>query len=166
LEILHVKGRKPKPTVLHRLQGTHNATKHRERKPIAEGELYKAPPGLSAAERRIWRSAIKYAPKGVLFQIDGTILRAWCETVARRDELQRRGLHEQRNEFCWELSAAHRNLDRVTALLVKLTGERGFSPAARPRLRVEQQPEVDDMWKQLRLIPGGRPRAAASRGGC
>jgi hypothetical protein len=41
-----MKGRKPKPTVLHRLQGTHNPTRHRAREsePVVEGELGLTPP--------------------------------------------------------------------------------------------------------------------------
>jgi phage terminase small subunit len=112
---------------------------------------------MTPAQKAIWRRTIKHAPRGVLFETDATMLRLWCETVDRRGEMQRR-IDAARGEFGWEMCAAHRNLDRATLMLIRLATELGFSPAARPRLRVERRPELspDNPWAMLRLIPGDR----------
>jgi phage terminase small subunit len=151
-----VKGRKPKPTALHRLHNTLNPTRHRDRKsePVPEGELHTAPPGMTAAEQRVWRQTIRDMPKGVLFKIDTQLLRAWCETVVRRAEIAR-VLDADRGMLGWEEAAGHRALDRATLLLAEL----GFSPASRPRLRIEEvrEPDPSSPWSILRLVHDNRP---------
>jgi phage terminase small subunit len=154
-----VKGRKPKPTALHKLHNTINPTRHRDRKsePVAEGELHAAPPGMSAAEQLVWRQTIRDMPKGVLFKIDTQLLRAWCETLVRRAEIQR-ALDAERGTLGWEEGAGHRAIDRATLVLIRLASELGFSPTARPRLRAEVKPEPDPSspWALLRLPPDDR----------
>jgi phage terminase small subunit len=150
-------GRKPKPTALHKLHNTLNPTRHRDRKsePVPEGELGAAPPGMTAAEQRVWRQTIRAMPKGVLFKIDTQLLRAWCETVVRRAEIARI-LDQERGLLGWEEAAGHRALDRATLQLIRLAAELGFTPASRPRLRVEapRDPDPSSPWAFLRLAPG------------
>jgi phage terminase small subunit len=151
-------GRKPKPTALHRLHNTYNPTRHRDRQnePVVEGELGPtAPADMTAAQKAIWRRAVKAAPRNVLFQIDETVLRLWCETVDRRAEIQR-ALDAERGMLGWAEAAGHRALDRATLLLIRLSAELGFTPASRPRIRVEpppSEPDPDDPWTFLRLKP-------------
>jgi hypothetical protein len=161
-----MRGRKPKPTVLHKLQGTFNASAHRDRKsePKPEGELLTPPRDMTAAQKKILKRVVEVAPKGVLFQIDETVLRAWVETVDRRAELQR-VLDADRGAVDWELNAAHRGIDRATLLLVRLTEQLGFSPASRPRIKAEtpRDPDPDSSWALLRLPlagDGGKPSEA------
>ena len=69
-------------------------------------------------------------------------------------------LEAETSAIAWLTSPAHRVIDRTTTLLIRLASELGFSPAARPRLRVEapKSPKEDtDPWAELRVIPGGRP---------
>jgi len=155
-----VRGRRPKPTALHRLQGTYNVTDHRDHalEPIAEGEIGE-PADLTEAQRAIWRYVVAHAPEAVLKAIDQAMLRAWVETVDRRNEAQQL-LEAETSATTWLASATHRVIDRTTTLLIRLASELGFSPAARPRLRVEapKPPKEDtDPWAELRVIPGGRP---------
>jgi hypothetical protein len=72
-------------------RGTYNATAHRDRKrePEPEGLKLTPPRDMTAAQKAIWKRVVETAPKGVLFAIDETMLRLWCETVDRRNELQR-----------------------------------------------------------------------------
>jgi hypothetical protein len=160
-----MRGRKPKPTVLHKLQGTFNASTHCDRKsePRPEGELLTPPRDMTAAQKKIWKRVVEVAPKGVLFQIDETVLRAWVETVDRRAELQR-VLDADRGAVDWELNAAHRGIDRATLLLVRLREQLGFSPASRPiKAETLPNPDPDSPWTLLRLpIAGdsGKPSEA------
>jgi phage terminase small subunit len=43
-------------------------------------------------------------------------------------------------------------------VLLRLAAELGFTPASRPKLRVEPVPpmDADNPWAALRLLPGGR----------
>ena len=151
-------GRRPKPTALHRLQGTYNATNHgrdRAHEPVAEGELHDPPTDLTPTQEAAWRYAIVHAPKNVLRRIDQEVLRLWVETLDRKNETQQL-LEAEENAVMWLTSPAHRILDRTATLLMRLAGELGFSPAARPKLHVEPAPEVEDEanpWRVLRLVP-------------
>jgi P27 family predicted phage terminase small subunit len=155
-------GRRPKPTALHRLQGTYHTGKHgrdRASEPVVEGELREPPTDLTPTQETAWRYAIAHAPKGVLHMIDREMLRSWVETLDRKNEAMQL-LEAEENAVLWLTSPAHRIVDRTTVILVRLAGELGFSPAARPRLHVEPQPkdEADEAnpWARLRLLPGGK----------
>jgi phage terminase small subunit len=79
-------GRRPKPTHLHKLQGTFNATRHgrgRAGEPIAEGDLHSPPRDLTPAQKDVWRYAIRHAPRGLLKRIDRDVLAIWCEARDR-----------------------------------------------------------------------------------
>jgi P27 family predicted phage terminase small subunit len=155
-------GRRPKPTALHRLQGTYHTGKHgrdRAHEPIAQGELHDPPTDLTPTQEAAWRYAIAHAPRGVLKFIDREVLRSWVETLDRKNEAMQL-LEAEENAVLWLTSPAHRIVDRTTVILVRLAGELGFSPAARPRLHAEPAPitENDDAnpWARLRLLPGGK----------
>jgi hypothetical protein len=68
------------------LHGTFNQTRHgRDRacEPVAAGDLYNPPPGLTPSQRANWRYAIAHAPKGVLKKIDRGMLLIWIEAEDR-----------------------------------------------------------------------------------
>jgi P27 family predicted phage terminase small subunit len=155
-----MRGRRPKPTALHRLQGTFNVTDHRGRafEPVAEGELREPPDDLTPTQRDAWVYAIENAPPGVLYRIDCEVLRAWVETVDRRREAQQI-LETEISPALWATSPCHGIINRTTALLVRLAAELGFSPASRPRIHVNPpaEPETaDNPWTILKVIDGGR----------
>ena len=75
-----MRGRRPNPTTLHLLHGTYHTGKHgrdRAGEPVAQGDLYRAPPGPTPSQRAGWRYAIERAPRGVLKQIDRAMLLVW-----------------------------------------------------------------------------------------
>jgi phage terminase small subunit len=82
-----MRGRRPKPTALHKLQGTYNVTDHgrsRSNEPVAEGDLDREPPTwLTASQKDAWRYAIENMPKGVAKKIDLGMLLAWVEAFDR-----------------------------------------------------------------------------------
>jgi phage terminase small subunit len=92
-----------------------------------------------------------------LARIDLEVLRQWVRIVDRCDKLQQI-LDETHGEPGWENLPAHRALDRGLGVLLRLAAELGFSPASRPKLRIEPPPPSDDEanpWHALRLV-GGR----------
>lgn len=144
---------------LHALSGTLRPDRGHDpkREPVAAGKLRVAPPGLTRAQRAIWHCEVRAAPAGVLARIDLEVLRKWCQIVDRTEKLQHL-LDAEYGQPGWENMPAHRALDRAMGLLLRLAAELGFSPASRPRLRIEPPPPSDDAsnpWHALRLV-GGR----------
>jgi P27 family predicted phage terminase small subunit len=168
-----MRGRRPKPTALHRLQGTYNPTDHgrdRRDEPIAEGELARrAPPWFTPTQRAAWRYAIEHAPPGVLKKIDLSMLVAWVEAYDRHRiamEMQARLDSEASLKLLIRTpqglmpSPYNDILDKTAKKMFRAAAELGFSPAARPRIHVAPEPaptDADNPWAALRLIPGGRP---------
>jgi phage terminase small subunit len=80
-------GRKPKPTALHKIEGTFNTTRHRGRSdaaPVAESDVIdEAPEGLTEGQAEGWRYALRHAPKNVLRKIDRSALFIWVEAEDR-----------------------------------------------------------------------------------
>jgi phage terminase small subunit len=172
-----MRGRRPKPTALHRLQGTFNPTKHkrdRALEPIAEGDLHAAPPGLTPSQRASWRYAIAHAPRSILKKIDRGILKIW---VIAEDRLDTANRMQAKLDASTELKLLVRGplglgpspyegiIDKASKRMVRAAQELGFSPAARPRIHADPpppEPDEDDPWRLLRLIPGGKsePRGA------
>lgn len=167
-------GRKPKPTPLHRLQGTYRPDRHGKRatEPQAPATMDVAPPAYLTPDQQIaWRFAITNAPAGVLRQIDTTLLRAWVEADDRhRRAMVAQAEFESRNPRFPLLrlnkkgepvvSPYIREIDRATERLLSLAGELGFSPTARPRLaqRDGESPlsVPTTPWTQLRVLRGGK----------
>ena len=79
------------------------------------------------------------APAGVLFKVDLEVLRRWVQTVDRCQKLQQI-LDAEYGQPEWENMPAHRSLDRAMGVLLRLAAELGFTPASRPKLRVEPVP--------------------------
>ena len=164
-------GRRPKPTHLHRLQGTLNPTRHRNRQfePLAEGDLGAAPAGLTPSQQAVWRYAIRHAPRELLKKIDRDILLIWVEArdrwnTAREMQAKLDASNELKllikGPLGLEASPYNRILETTAKTMLRCASELGFSPAARPRLGVApaaSEPGADDPWSGLlRLVPGGK----------
>src|SRR5690242_7069117 len=82
-----MRGRKPIPTGLHKLRGTHNVTRHgkgRTGEPEAAGDLLPEPPSwMSESQQAGWRYAVEHAPRGILKRIDRGMLTVWVEAKDR-----------------------------------------------------------------------------------
>lgn len=167
-----MRGRKPKPTQLHKLQGTLNATRHHPRgeEPEADGALGSTPPAwMTATQRAAWRYAIRHAPKGVMRQIDRGILAVW---VVAEDQHRTAAAAQAELDRNTKLPLLTRNTDgtpgispyvsvmnRAAAQMLKAASELGFSPAARPRLAsagLSSDADQDSGWGRLRVLNGGK----------
>ena len=163
-------GRRPKPTALHRLQGTFHTGKHgrdRANEPIAEGDLYAAPKGLTPSQRASWRYAVAHAPRSVLKKIDRSMLRIWVEADDRHSiAMEMQTLIDRdatlkllvRGPGGLKSSPYNKILKETAETMIRAAQDLGFSPAARPRLKTTPEPEAEDEadpWTALRLIPGG-----------
>jgi phage terminase small subunit len=169
-------GRRPKPTALHKLHGTYNATNHgRDRKgePVPLGDLEEPPPDLTESQEAGWRYAVTHMPKGVVKLIDRTMLRVWVEAEDRHNTARMmQAMLDQDTKLKLlvkgpnglEPSPYNTILDKTAQTLFRAAQELGFSPAARPRLRVASAPDdridgtdpIRDPWSMLQVIPGGK----------
>lgn len=164
-----MRGRKPKPTVLHALQNTTNVTRHRVRtqEPKLDGALKKAPPDwMTESQKAGWRHALKHAPRGLLKPIDRGVLAVWVEAEdrhrtaaiqqARLDANNEQPLLMKTAEGLTYVSPYLNILTKAALLMIKAASELGFSPASRPRISVPDEPAKDSPWSVLQVIDGGR----------
>ena len=172
------RGAKPKPTELHKLQGTLNVTRHRNRatEPIASGVLedMEPPADLNDAERAGWLYVIEHAPKGVLKNIDRNMLMLWVQTAERyrqakqtQDKLNAKTSLPDvvKTPGGMLVQSPYVGIMNKTALLmIRLAEQMGFSPVSRPRLigtaSAAGGSDADDGWGEFRAL-----RRKAANGG-
>jgi len=168
-------GRRPKPTALHKLQGTYNVTDHgraRKYEPVAIGELAEPPPDLTDSQQEEWRYAVLHMPKGVVKLIDRNIFRVWVEASDRHNVARTMQAMLDRDTKLKLLiktadglgpSPYNDIMDKCAKTMFRAAQELGFSPSARPRIHADM-PAADamksdpqtDPWKFLEVIPGGK----------
>jgi phage terminase small subunit len=123
---------------MHRLQGT-RASSSRLDEPHAPGNLDATPPaGLTPAQAELWRYHVENAPAGVLKPIDGRLLQTFV--VALDLQAQAAALMASAGLLIETVRRASehpsvRTFARMSALVVRLSSEMGFSPASRPRIQ-------------------------------
>lgn len=142
-------GRPAKPTALHKLHGTYNATKHgrdRAAEPVPEGDLSPAAPDwFGPGQKASWDYAMRHAPRGLLKQIDRAMLALWCEAEDR-----------------WRIAVAQQaKLDSGSPMPLLTKGAHG--PVASPYLRIIRHAAEQMMVsaRELGFSPAARPRLAA-----
>lgn len=166
-------GPRPKPTVLHKIDGTFHPTRHgrdRAGEPQPEADLGAAPLDLTDAETVLWDHAIASSPRGMLKETDRAAMIVLCEAGARHNtaramqhlldtdaqlKLLIRGKSGQLVE-----SPYNRILDKTAKTILVATDRLGFVPTARPRISIDKtgQPVEGstDPWSMLRVIRGGK----------
>jgi P27 family predicted phage terminase small subunit len=145
-------GRKPAPTELLKLRGSFNPTLHglgRQFEPKPLGDLDEPPPDLTDSQEDIWRYAIGHMPRGVMKKIDRDMLRIWVEASDRHNiARQMQAMLDQDSRLKlliktpngFEASPYNDILDKTAKTMIRVAQELGFSPAARPRLKVDPPP--------------------------
>jgi phage terminase small subunit len=169
-------GRRAKPTALHKLHGTYNATNHgrdRQFEPVPLGDLSEPPPDLTESQEAGWNYAVAHMPKGVIKLIDRGILKIWVEAEDRHNTARlMQAMLDQDTKLKLlvkgpnglEPSPYNYILDKCAQTMFRAAQELGFSPAARPRLKLyahtDSKPADDDPranpWAALSVIPGGK----------
>jgi P27 family predicted phage terminase small subunit len=162
-----MRGRKPKPTVLHALHGTGNTTRLKARKhePIAAGDLSEPPDWLTPEQKRAWRYAIEHAPRNLLKPIDRNILVIWVEAETRHRTATMMQITLDKDNALPLLAKAKNGaayvspylsiINHAALLMLKSASELGFSPASRPRLSAEAPVatgDSNDPWSRLKLL--------------
>jgi phage terminase small subunit len=159
-----MRGRKPKPTALHKLQGTFNATRHRHRlaEPKPTGDLAEPPGWMTEEQQEAWHYALAHAPAGLLKLIDRSMLAIWivAEDRHRIAAIMQAKLDEGSEHPLLsggkDESPYVRIGERAALIIMKAAAELGFTPTSRPRLAPHGgNGRGASVWDQF-----GGPRAA------
>lgn len=170
-------GRPPKPTALHIIQGTARPARMRKRKaePQPAGELHEPPEWMGDDLKASWRYVITHSPPGLLKMIDRGALALWVEaenrhriatmTQAAIDRGKTAPYLVKGPDGLLLVSPYVEIIDRAARVMLRCITELGFSPAARPRIRLDAPDTAADVmrsakanpWKsELSLLPGGK----------
>jgi P27 family predicted phage terminase small subunit len=133
-----MRGRKPKATALHALEGTRPRS-DRSGEVVAAGGIGPAPEHFSAAQSALWDYYASCAPEGLLKSVDRSVFTTFIissDMVRQCSEiLSAEGLLLEGERGVQEHPAS-RALARFSMVMVKAASDCGFSPAARPRIHV------------------------------
>jgi P27 family predicted phage terminase small subunit len=131
-------GRRPKPAVLHLIQGTKARLKRAPAgtEALAPGRPTAPPSWLTRSQRRIWRHAVSNAPLGLLRRIDSGLLVTWVIAVDLHREAAAKvaqfGLLTKAPDTGMPMQSPYLAiLNRQTVVMIRTAAELGFTPSAR-----------------------------------
>lgn len=154
-----MKGRKPKPTWLKVISGNPGKRPINAQEPLAKGDLTEPPEWMTESQREVWRAAIANAPAGLLKGIDESVFSVW---VVAKD------LHREASQKIAEYGAVIKSpvtetpmqspyvgvLNRQAQIMLKASSEMGFTPSARSRVRIENEPTKVNKFADLKTLDG------------
>lgn len=130
------------PTKLKVLHGEKRPSRLNRHEPKPRANLPVMPPDLDKRSAQVWRRVIRdFGPTGVLTSVDGAVLRAYCEAVARYEHAATR-LAEMgplvRGARRGDLvkNPLHQIVRDNADLLRQMARELGLTPSARTGLHV------------------------------
>lgn len=150
-----MRGRKPKPTAVHQLEGTtpRGRLSVRTDEPVAVGTLTDAPDWLTESQKEGWRFALLHAPAGVLARIDRAMLTLWvvAEDLHRTAVLQVGSNLIIRSPIKGEpiQNPYLAIVNKQAMIMIRAASELGFSPAARPRFGKGGERDPDNEYGSL-----------------
>lgn len=153
-------GRRPLPSAIKKLRGNPGKRAHNTAEPKAPIGAPKMPAGLDKLAIAEWKAIVPLLlALGVLTQVDGKALAAYCMAYARwmeaHEEVQRLGLIVEepivglRNGELQELGARYKRNPAVSIeheamkIMKAYLVEFGLTPSSRARLRIEKPTEAD-----------------------
>ena len=139
-----MKGRRPKPTYLRVLDGNAGRRPENGDEPQPEGNLEECPPPdeLSEGQKRVWRTAIKNAPPGLLRKLDWAVFEQWVvhhsNFLDAAAKVTSTGQLVKKGEGGWDWNPYMSIMNKQSALALKCAAELGFTPSSRTRVKVEK----------------------------
>ena len=126
-------GRRPKPTDLKLVEGRFYRLNKAE--PIPSGELQDPPIIFDAGQCDVWNYAIDNAPRGLLKRLDAGLLQTWVVAHCLHDEaikaLQSSPRIIKSPNGMPIQSPWLQILNKQAAIMLRVAGDLGFSPASR-----------------------------------
>ena len=149
-----MRGRKPKPTWLKVIGGNPGRRPLNYAEPKPEGDLSTPPEWLTPSQRGIWEGAISNAPPGLLRRIDESVFLIWViakdlhqiatEKIAQSGTIVRMPNSNMAVQSPWVAV-----LNKQAQIMLKASGELGFSPSARTRVRLEGLTFTENKFARL-----------------
>ena len=139
-----MKGRKPKPTNIHVLEGgskkTHRPLNDREPKPPAA--IPKCPKHLDKEARSEWNRMVKeLEPVGLLTNLDKTVFAIYCESFSTwaqaAKKIQEMGMVRITKNGFTEQNPYFPIANKAKEQMMKALIELGMTPSSRSRIKVD-----------------------------
>jgi P27 family predicted phage terminase small subunit len=150
-------GRKPKPPVLHVVDGSARhlgaeARKRLQAAPVDLAPVGAAPASFTSEQRAVWVRLTEEAPAGLLAAVDHDLLINYVVAIAARDK----ALAQFNATGCQVLvrsgdgrgtitNPLMRELRRLAESMRMMQGELGFTPSARSRVQAPSDGEGDEL---------------------
>ena len=146
-------GSTPKPTHLKLLQGTNRKDRANPAEPVPKGDLGNAPDWMNAAQKAGWDFAISKAPKGLLKELDQSVLTVWvvAENIHREatEKLSDKGLLTLTPTGMPMQNPYLPIINRQSQIMLKSANEMGFTPASRSRIVMAEEINGDNPWAKF-----------------
>jgi P27 family predicted phage terminase small subunit len=157
-----MRGRRPKPTALKKLEGNPGHRRLNEEEPAPAALAPPCPPFIQGAAREHWDEvAPQLEAMGVLARIDGPMLAAYCEAYAQwrraTDGLAKLGDIIKYPNGIPTLSPYFAIQRRAISTMLRLATEFGMTPSSRSRLRVERPAVENPLQEFMKRAPSNRP---------
>lgn len=151
-------GRKPIPTNLHILRGNPGKRPLNENEPKPANEKPRCPSHLSEEAKKEWRRmSDKLHKLGLLTEIDGAALAAYCQAYGRwveaEQNVKKYGMVMLSPDKGWPVQSPYLSIaNKALEQMHKYLTEFGMTPSSRSRIVVSKQDKNDDsilgqMWK-------------------
>jgi P27 family predicted phage terminase small subunit len=151
---INMAGRNPKPTALKLIQGTLRADRANPAEFIPQGDLRAAPGWMNESEKAGWDFAISKAPKGLLKELDQSVLTIWV--VA--ENLHREATEKVHSEGMITLAPNTKLpiqspympiINRQAEIMLKAAGQMGFTPASRSKIVMTEEINAENPWAKF-----------------
>jgi len=134
-----MRGRKPHPTALTLIAGNPSRKKLPVAEPKPDGDLYAPPAWLTPDQQDIWRAAISNAPRGLLRQLDESLLTIWvvAADMHKQATLQvaRFGMIVKSPTQGYPVQSPYLAvINRQAEIMLRVASELGFTPTSRSRI--------------------------------
>ena len=148
-----VAGRRPIPTALKLLRGNPGHRPLNDREPAPKAKLPKVPEYLSDVAKQEWRrTGRRLAALGLVTEIDGTALAAYCVAFARwvdaEKQIQQSGTVIKVGKML-QVSPYLAIANKAMAQMCRLLGDFGMTPSSRSRVKAEKDNGINDEEAQF-----------------
>lgn len=135
------RGRKATPTHLKLLNGNAGKRPINENEPMPIGDLKAAPDWFDEDQRQAWEYAIFHSPKGLLRNIDQSLLTVWVIAECIHKEATKalgKGLIVDSPNTGTPMQNPYLPIiNKQASIMMKAASELGFTPSSRSRISVD-----------------------------
>jgi P27 family predicted phage terminase small subunit len=146
-------GRKPKPTQLKIVQGTYRKDRANVRELKPNGDLTLPPSYFTDEQKEVWSYAIQNAPKGLLKNLDISVLEIWVTSYVNYREASQKvktlGQVIKSPSGYPIVNPYLGNMNKQATIMLKAASEMGFTPASRSKIVMAEEAIEADPWAVL-----------------